>query len=249
MLLDAFYGLVSIPTIAPDVVQRERFITPTLEFPTICDPIKHFFLDADLLKKRFAVPRRLGARYHCAVSHCFDDAVYSYFMRHKLLSEVVFRRPNRRSGGQNGDLAGSAAPHLRASGTSAGSWTGILGYLRRVCGSLARSGPDDNEPDAPEAEGDVLTAPEEPQTKKPPMYKVVILNDDYTPMEFVVHILERFFAMNREKATQIMLSIHTTGAGVAGIFPRDIAETKSEQVNQYAQENNHPLMSTVEMTD
>jgi len=101
----------------------------------------------------------------------------------------------------------------------------------------------------PEAEGDLLTAPEEPQTKKPPMYKVVILNDDYTPMEFVVHILESFFALNREKATQIMLSIHTTGAGVAGIFPRDIAETKSEQVNQYAQENNHPLMSTVEMTD
>ena len=100
-----------------------------------------------------------------------------------------------------------------------------------------------------EPEGDVLTAPEEPQLKRPPMYKVLILNDDYTPMEFVVHILESFFVLSREKATQIMLSIHTTGSGVAGIFPRDIAETKSEQVNQYAQENNHPLMSTVEMTD
>lgn len=110
-----------------------------------------------------------------------------------------------------------------------------------------RLGPD--EPDEADAEGDVLTAPAEPKLKKPPMYKVIILNDDFTPMEFVVHILESFFVLSREKATQIMLSIHTTGSGVAGIFPRDIAETKSEQVNQYAQENNHPLMSTVEMTD
>jgi len=110
-----------------------------------------------------------------------------------------------------------------------------------------RLGPD--EPGEADTEGDVLTAPAEPKLKKPPMYKVIILNDDFTPMEFVVHILESFFVLSREKATQIMLSIHTTGSGVAGIFPRDIAETKSEQVNQYAQENNHPLMSTVEMTD
>jgi ATP-dependent Clp protease adaptor protein ClpS len=68
-------------------------------------------------------------------------------------------------------------------------------------------------------------------------------------MEFVVHILEVFFAIDREKATQIMLAVHTQGAAVVGIFPRDIAETKSEKVNQYSQENNHPLMSTVEMTD
>lgn len=81
------------------------------------------------------------------------------------------------------------------------------------------------------------------------MYKVLLLNDDYTPMEFVVHILEKFFAMNREKATQIMLTVHTQGAATVGIFTRDVAETKSEQVNLYAQENNHPLMSTIEMTD
>ena len=89
----------------------------------------------------------------------------------------------------------------------------------------------------------------EPELKRPPMYKVILLNDDYTPMEFVVHILESFFSMNREKATQIMLVVHSEGSAVVGIFPRDIAETKSEQVNTYAQENNHPLMSTVEMTD
>jgi len=103
-----------------------------------------------------------------------------------------------------------------------------------------------------ESEGGVV-APAKPKAapklKRPPMYKVVILNDDFTPMEFVVHILERFFNMPREKATQIMLAIHTTGSGVAGIFPRDIAETKSAQVNQYAQDENHPLISTIEMTD
>ena len=81
------------------------------------------------------------------------------------------------------------------------------------------------------------------------MFKVILMNDDYTPMEFVVHVLEAFFGMNREKATQIMLTVHTTGSAVVGIYPRDIAETKSEQVNQYAQENQHPLLSTVEMTD
>ena len=87
------------------------------------------------------------------------------------------------------------------------------------------------------------------KTKPPQMYQVVMLNDDYTPMEFVIHILENFFSMEREKATQIMLKVHTEGSAVVGIYPRDIAETKSEQVNQYAQENSHPLLSVIEMTD
>jgi ATP-dependent Clp protease adaptor protein ClpS len=95
----------------------------------------------------------------------------------------------------------------------------------------------------------LATATSKPKLARPPMYKVIILNDDYTPMEFVVHVLERFFGMNREKATQIMLTVHTSGSAVVGIFPRDIAETKSEQVNQYSQENHHPLMSKIEMTD
>ena len=109
---------------------------------------------------------------------------------------------------------------------------------------------DGDEPDFGE-EHDVglVTEEAEPELKRPPMYKVILLNDDYTPMEFVVHILEIFFGMNREKATQIMLTVHTEGGAVVGIFPRDIAETKSEQVNQYAQENSHPLMSTVELAD
>ena len=95
----------------------------------------------------------------------------------------------------------------------------------------------------------LATAEAKPELKRPPMYKVLLLNDDYTPMEFVVHILENFFSMQREKATQIMLVVHSEGKAVVGIYPRDIAETKSEQVNLYAQENDHPLMSSIEMTD
>ena len=95
----------------------------------------------------------------------------------------------------------------------------------------------------------VAVAEAKPKLKKPPMYKVILLNDDYTPMEFVIHVLEAFFGMNREKATQVMLAVHTQGSAVVGIFPRDIAETKSEQLNLYAQENQHPLVSRVEMTD
>jgi ATP-dependent Clp protease adaptor protein ClpS len=93
------------------------------------------------------------------------------------------------------------------------------------------------------------TATAKPKLKRPPMYKVILLNDDYTPMEFVVHILELFFNMNREKATQIMLTVHTMGSAVVGIYPRDIAESKSQQVNEYARENHHPLLSKIEMTD
>jgi len=95
----------------------------------------------------------------------------------------------------------------------------------------------------------VLEAPAKPKLKKPPLYKVVLLNDDYTPMEFVVEVLQMFFGMNREKATQVMLAVHTTGKATCGIFPRDIAETKSAQVNQYAQENQHPLVSEIEAVD
>jgi ATP-dependent Clp protease adaptor protein ClpS len=95
----------------------------------------------------------------------------------------------------------------------------------------------------------LITEAAKPKLKRPPLYKVVLLNDDYTPMEFVVFILERFFGMGREKATQIMLAVHTRGSAVCGVYPRDVAETKSEQVNQCAQENNHPLLSQVEMAD
>lgn len=96
------------------------------------------------------------------------------------------------------------------------------------------------------SDGGLLLEEEKPKLKRPSLYKVVILNDDYTPMEFVVEILEQFFSMNREKATQIMLTIHTQGKAAVGIYPRDIAETKSHLVNLYARENEHPLLSDIE---
>ena len=85
-----------------------------------------------------------------------------------------------------------------------------------------------------------------PKLKRPPLYKVVLLNDDYTPMEFVVHILEQFFGMDREKAVRVMLQVHTQGKGVCGVYSREIAETKVAQVNDYARENHHPLLCTME---
>ncbi len=85
-----------------------------------------------------------------------------------------------------------------------------------------------------------------PQLKPPPLYKVVLLNDDYTPMEFVVQVLETFFSMNREQATQIMLHVHTRGKGVCGVYTREIAETKVAQVNEFSRRHQHPLLCTME---
>jgi ATP-dependent Clp protease adaptor protein ClpS len=85
-----------------------------------------------------------------------------------------------------------------------------------------------------------------PELKRPPLYKVLLINDDFTPMEFVVQVLETFFRMNREKATQIMLHVHTRGVGVCGVYTRDIAETKVSQVNDYSRSHQHPLLCTME---
>lgn len=85
-----------------------------------------------------------------------------------------------------------------------------------------------------------------PKLARPPMCKVVVINDDYTPMEFVVQVLQEFFRHSREKAVQIMLEIHTAGRGVAGIYPVEIAETKTAQVNAYARKNQHPLLTVME---
>jgi len=85
-----------------------------------------------------------------------------------------------------------------------------------------------------------------PKTQKPPMYKVLLLNDDYTPMEFVVHVLERFFNKPREEATQIMLHVHQKGVGICGVFTYEVAETKVTQVVDFARQNQHPLQCTME---
>jgi ATP-dependent Clp protease adaptor protein ClpS len=95
-------------------------------------------------------------------------------------------------------------------------------------------------------EDDVAVEQAKPKTKKPPMYKVIVLNDDYTPMEFVVHILEAFFNLSHEKAQNVMLNVHTKGKGVCGVYTRDIAETKVELVNDYSRQNQHPLLCSME---
>jgi len=84
------------------------------------------------------------------------------------------------------------------------------------------------------------------KTKPPPMFKVLLLNDDYTPMDFVVGVLQRFFGLNRERATQVMLKVHREGMGVCGIFPRDVAATKVEQVKSHAKQHQHPLQCVME---
>ena len=85
-----------------------------------------------------------------------------------------------------------------------------------------------------------------PKLRRPPLFKVILLNDDYTPMEFVVQVLEIFFSMDRVKATQVMLHVHTRGVGVCGVFTRDIAETKVEQVNHFSRSHQHPLLCSME---
>lgn len=93
---------------------------------------------------------------------------------------------------------------------------------------------------------DIAIKESSPRLKRPPMYQVVLLNDDFTPMEFVVHVLERFFRMDREKATQVMFRVHTQGKGLCGTYVREIAETKVAQVNEYARINKHPLLCAME---
>ena len=92
----------------------------------------------------------------------------------------------------------------------------------------------------------VLVKPADPILKRPSLYHVVLLNDDYTPMEFVIYILQSFFGYDKEKATEIMLAVHTKGKGICGVFTREVAETKSSHINNFAQQNEHPLISEIE---
>ena len=82
--------------------------------------------------------------------------------------------------------------------------------------------------------------------KKPPLYKVLLLNDDFTPMEFVVHVIQKFFGFDHAKSTEIMLQIHNDGKGYCGAFSQEIAETKSQQINRFSKENEHPLKTDIE---
>jgi ATP-dependent Clp protease adaptor protein ClpS len=111
---------------------------------------------------------------------------------------------------------------------------------------LAMSG-EDNEDGGGDGDGGTgVVIKTRAKTKKPSMYKVLMLNDDYTPMEFVVHVLERFFAKSREEATRIMLHVHQRGVGICGVFTYEIAETKVNQVMDFARRHQHPLQCTLE---
>lgn len=104
---------------------------------------------------------------------------------------------------------------------------------------------DDHHQDAGGAAG-LAVETAKPALKPPAMFKVLVLNDDYTPMDFVVEVLESFFSMNREQATRVMLTVHTEGKAVCGIYSRDVAETKAAQVVDYARRHQHPLMAKIE---
>jgi ATP-dependent Clp protease adaptor protein ClpS len=113
---------------------------------------------------------------------------------------------------------------------------------RQISASMNGAEDDDRE-------GGLAVQTERPKLKRPPMYKVVMINDDYTPMEFVVETLEIFFGMDREKATRVMLAVHTQGKATCGVYSRDVAETKAAQVNQYARDNEHPLLCEIEAVE
>jgi len=95
-------------------------------------------------------------------------------------------------------------------------------------------------------QSDSVLEVERSKTKPPPLFKVLLLNDDYTPMEFVVVVLQKFFGMGREQATRIMLKVHREGVGICGVFPRDVAATKVELVTGFAREHQHPLACVME---
>ncbi len=92
----------------------------------------------------------------------------------------------------------------------------------------------------------IILERQESLTKPPPMFQVLLLNDDFTPMEFVVIVLQKFFGMGREKATQVMLAVHREGRGVCGLYPRDIASTKVDQVCSFSRQHQHPLQCVME---
>ena len=96
----------------------------------------------------------------------------------------------------------------------------------------------------------VVVLEDKPELKEPPLYQVVLLNDDFTPMDFVIYILQSIFGYEHERSTQIMLAVHSKGKGVCGIFPKEIAEMKSHEINQIARAHEHPLVSDIEpLTD
>jgi ATP-dependent Clp protease adaptor protein ClpS len=109
-----------------------------------------------------------------------------------------------------------------------------------------KDGNGNNDGKGKDGTGTGIVTKTRPKVKKPSLYKVLLLNDDYTPMEFVVHILEKFFAKNREDAVEVMLHVHRHGVGICGVFTYEVAETKVAQVIEFSRRHQHPLQCTME---
>lgn len=118
-------------------------------------------------------------------------------------------------------------------------WRPNAGLIRRT--PMAQK-PDESAGDS----GTAVISESKTKTKTPPLYRVILMNDDYTPMDFVIHVLQKFFLKDMQEATKIMLSVHQKGYGICGTFTYEIAETKTYQVNQYARQNRHPLKCVME---
>lgn len=166
------------------------------------------------------------------------------------------RRPAEQGAGNgnrtvNGD--GDRAEHngvlvsgLEAPISSTGRISGGGGSLTHGSGVFAATLSAEDGRDDGDDTGTVIATKTRPKTKRPSMYRVLLLNDDYTPMEFVVHVLERFFQKNKEEATRIMLHVHHHGVGECGIFTYEVAETKVTQVMDFARKHQHPLQCVME---
>jgi ATP-dependent Clp protease adaptor protein ClpS len=121
-------------------------------------------------------------------------------------------------------------------------WTAYDKTMVRFATTMQKDKDGNSTPDR----GTAVIARTKPKTKKPALYRVLLLNDDYTPMEFVVHVLERFFRKGREDATRIMLTVHNQGVGECGVYTYEVAETKVTQVMDFARQHQHPLQCVME---
>jgi ATP-dependent Clp protease adaptor protein ClpS len=148
--------------------------------------------------------------------------------------------------------AGNARPLLPFTGQHFGGCLWISGVpynsIMRIHThpSANRAGPPRRRTPEHEPQHGLAVATAKPETARPPPYQVLLINDDFTPMDFVVMVLQQFFGMHRDKATQVMLHVHTRGRGVCGVFTREVAESKVTQVNEFSRQNQHPLLCTME---
>lgn len=129
-------------------------------------------------------------------------------------------------------------------GSFSPEWAPVASLDEARFARVTAAGPNDDDADSENEVG--IATKTKARPKKPSQYKVLMLNDDYTPMEFVVMVLKRFFSMDLEEATRVMLHVHQKGVGVCGIFPYEVAETKVNQVMDFARQNQHPLQCTLE---